>query len=115
MLTADDTPTIRHAILRRLGTEPNVRICEIKFHKGAGEISVGVLSNVGDHLISTSAFVLPDPFELGHLHNEIDEIAASYRVMQRDHATAALPVSEVKTLPGTGLRGNWARYGLRHA
>jgi hypothetical protein len=114
MLTADDTPTIRHSILKRLGLEPNVRICDIKFQKAAGEISVGVLANVGNHIITRSAFVLPDPFELGHLHNEIDEIAVQYRLAARDHFTAALPVSEERFLRGTGLRGNWARYGLRH-
>ena len=114
MLTAEDTPTIRHAITRRLGVEPGVRLCEIKFHKVPGEVSVGILANVGDFLITRSTFVLPDPFELGHLHNEIDEIAMQYRLAAKDHFTAALPVSEEKTLPGTGLRGNWARYGLRY-
>ena len=114
MLTADDTPTIRRAILRRLGVEPNVRVCDIKFEKAPGEISVGILANVGDHIITRSAFVLPDPFELGHLHNEIDEISVQYRLAAKDHFTAALPVSDEKFLAGTGLRGNWARYGLRH-
>jgi len=33
MLTADDTPTIRFALSRRLGKEPGVEICDLKFQK----------------------------------------------------------------------------------
>lgn len=112
MLTADDTPTIRFAVLRRLGTEPGVRICDIKFGKGDGVIAVGIIAALGDSIITKSRFDLPDPFEHGHLIAEIDEIAEQYKKARRDFFTAALPISEEKTLAGTGTRGRWARYGL---
>ncbi len=114
MLTGDDTPTIRNAILKRLGTEPAVHVCDIKFQKGNGEIGVGIQAFVGEHYQTRSLFVLPDPFEIGHLHDEIDEIAAQYRQVRRDPFTEALPVSEEKSVPGSGLRGKWSRYGLRY-
>lgn len=116
MLTADDTPTIRLAIQRRLGREPGVAICDIKFGKAAGEIAVGILALVGAEkaTIARSRFNLPDPFEIGHLHDEIDEIAEHLKVAARDHFTAALAVSAEHEIAGTGLKGRWARYGLRH-
>lgn len=113
MLTSDDTPTIRFAINRRLGAEPGVTLCAIKFAKAPGVISVGVLARLGNTIITTSRFELPDPFEHGHLLAEIDEIAEQYKLVRKDFFTARLPVSEVRQVPGTGTRGNWARYGLR--
>lgn len=113
MLTADDTPTIRNAILKRLGAEPGVIICEMKFAKTPGLIAVGLVATLGNTIIVKSRFDLPDPFEHGHLVAEIDEIAEQYKLARRDFFTARLPVSEAKTLPGTGTRGRWERYGLR--
>lgn len=113
MLTADDTPTIRNAILKRLGPEPGVIICDIKFAKAPGLIAVGLISTLGTTIRVKSRFDLPDPFEHGHLVAEIDEIAEQYKTARRDFFTSRLPVSETKTLPGTGARGRWERYGLR--
>lgn len=133
MLTSDDTPTIRNAVLKRLGLEPGVHVAEIKFQKYArGDeyfvdppackltaitaepfVRVGLLLQLGESLIVDSRFDLPDPFEHGHLLAEIDEVAQGCKKARRDFFTAALPVSERKFLPGSGTRGNWKRYGLR--
>lgn len=128
MLTADDTPTIRFAITRRLDKETGISVADIQFQKYAmGEryrniedkryefsnepfVRVGLLLEVGP-IIAKSVFDLPVPFEHGHLIAEIDEIAEAVKVARKDFFTAALPVSEEKTLPGTGLRGRWKRYG----
>lgn len=129
MLTADDTPTIRFALHRRLDKEPGVQVADIKFAKlkkgdwyadlsglmlRADEpfIRVGVVLSVGRMVIVTSRFDLPDPFEHGHLLAEIDEIAEQCRRARKDFFTAAMDVSEAKPLPGTGLRGKWNRYGF---
>lgn len=111
MLTADDTPTIRFAITRRLDAEPGVRVAEIRFWRDDDCLKVGLLATLGESIITRSRFDLPLRFEIGHLHNEIDEIAEQYKLARRDFFTAELPVSEEKELPGTGLRGNWRRYG----
>ena len=132
MLTDADTPTIRFAILRRLGQEPGVKVCDIKFEKyRRGEqylarfdpqvwavaeepfIRVGMVSLLGETMVTRSRFDLPVPFEIGHLHAEIDEIAEQYKRARKDFFTAALPVSEEKHVEGTGMRGRWKLYGLR--
>ena len=111
MLTADDTPTIRFAILRRLDQEPGVKVCEVKFQQHHDCLSVGLLATLGDSIITRSRFDLPLHFEHSHLINEIDEIAEQYKVARRDFFTAGRAVSEEKTLDGTGLRGRWISYG----
>lgn len=133
MLTADDTPTIRNALLKRLGTEPGVHVADIKFQKYAkGDgyyadppacklflvaseafMRVSILLQLGETIVLDSRFDLPNPCEHGHLVAEIDEIATACGEARRDFFTAALPVSERKFLAGTGTRGNWSRYGLR--
>jgi hypothetical protein len=117
VLTSDDTPTIRLAINRRLGILPGVHVCDIKFAgRGSGTIGVAILatfSGAGEGIIADAKFELPDPFEHGHLLDELDEVAESWKTARRDHFLAALPVSERKFLPGTGMRGRWGRYGLR--
>lgn len=111
MLTADDKPTIRYAILRRLDKETGVQVCAIKFVEGDDCIGVGVLAKLGNTIITSSQFQLPLVFEHSHLLNEIDEIAEHIKDARRDFFTAALPVSEVRKIAGTGLRGRWAQYG----
>lgn len=113
MLDATALPTIRHAIRRRLDTERGVAICEILTQPCATHITVGVLAQIDGVVIVKSMFDLPLPFELGHLHNEIDEIAESMKAARRDYLARGghfLYVPETK-LPGTGLRGRWGRYG----
>lgn len=132
MLTGEDTPTIRLAINRRLGTLPGVAICDIKFERyKKGEMArdidsklmlpspcamlrVGVLAtvSVGEGIVTKSVFDLPDPFEHGHLLAEIDQIAEQWKRARRDVYLADLPVSEEKFVPGTGTRGLWSRYGM---
>jgi hypothetical protein len=48
MLTDEDTPTIRNAIMKRLDLEPGVKVCDIKFAKGLNHITVGVLAIIDD-------------------------------------------------------------------
>lgn len=111
MLTADDTPTIRFALTRRLDAEPGVRVYDIKFHKEAGVVAVHVELLVGNALIVESDFHLPDPFELGHLHNEIDEIAEHCKKARLEFWRHGRVMRGRRELPGTGLRGRWERYG----
>lgn len=136
MLSFDDTPTVRWAILRRLDKEPGVAPAELRFwkyHQGdaypvnpddepekwrwgtasAPFLRVRLILMLGDFMHLTSRFDLPVPFELGHVHDEIDEIAEQCKKARRDFFTEALPVSEEKRIEGTGLRGRWGRYGLR--
>lgn len=137
MLTDSDTPTIRHAIVKRLDpkTEPGVRLADIRFQKyGKGDgyyadppackvqaiaaepfMRVSLLLQIGESIVLDARFDLPNPCEHGHLLAEIGEIANACRAARRDFFTAALPMSERKFLPGTGTRGNWSRYGLRRA
>lgn len=111
MLTADDTPTIRFAINRRLDAEPGVRVIDIKFRKEPGVIAVHLELTVGGALSVNSDFHLPDPFELGHLHNEIDEVAEACKQARLDFWRNGRVMAGRKELAGTGLRGRWARYG----
>lgn len=116
MLTDEDTPTIRNAIFRRLDLEPGVTVCDIKFAKGRGYIAVGVLATVDDAVITRSRFELPVPFEHGHLVDEIDELAEQMKAARKAHfgSGSGVILTPERQLQGTGLRGRWARYGLRH-
>jgi hypothetical protein len=133
MLTDQDTPTIRHAITRRLSLEPGVTICDIKFGrfvKGdwyamddgmlvvADEpfLRVGVLATIDDgDTITRSRFDLPAEFEHGHLVAEIDEIAEQYKAARKERIGhgGGLILTPERQLQGSGLRGRWSRYGLR--
>ncbi len=116
MLTDEDTPTIRHAINRRLGNEPGVTICDIKFGKGMNYIVVGILAELDNGgPITRSRFELPIPFEHAHLIDEIDEIAEHMKAARKAHfgRGSGLILTPERQLQGSGLRGRWARYGLR--
>lgn len=134
MLYASDTPSIRFALHRRLDHEPGVQIVDIKFEKyKAGDrytadlggkiwavanepfIRVGVLATLGGTILTRSRFDLPVPFEIGHLRNEIDEIAEQYKAARKEyfgrgHGVILTPETQLR---GTGLRGRWADYGTR--
>ena len=116
MLTADDTPTIRNAIHRRLGKEPGVRICDIKFTKSEVAIRCGVVATLGmdERIVTRSMFDLPAEFEHSHLINELDEIAEQYKAARLEFFKTGGVVGE-KEVSGTGLRGRWAQYGMRVA
>lgn len=123
MLTYDDAPTIRHAIMRRLDPakgkkgERGVKVCEILIQPHLLDpvkpfIAVGVLVELDGDKVMRSYFHLPAEFELRHLHNEIDEICEQYKSARIDHVlTGGTKFGEQRTMLGTGLRGNWAMYG----
>lgn len=129
MLTSADLLTIQFAIRCRLDAEPGVSVAlPIPMQAyGIGElyldldrqmyrqaevpfIRVGVLARLGNSITTRSWFDLPDPFEHGHLLNEVDEIAEQYKQARKGFFLSPLMVPERK-VKGTGLRGRWARYG----
>lgn len=107
MLTGDDIPTIRHAIIKRLSVEPGVAVADIPIELAEDCIRVGVLATLGETLLVRSRFDLPTEFEIGHLHNEIDEIAEQYKVARKDFWSSGRMMVGEKAVPGTGLRGRW--------
>lgn len=132
MLYADDTPTIENAITRRLDKESGVTVVnpiltktyvkgewykdiETGLERKAGEpfIRVGVQVILGPAELGTarSWFDLPIPFEHGHLLNEIDQIAEQCKLALKDIRMAPWDRS-ARLAKGTGLRGNWGRYGV---
>jgi hypothetical protein len=115
MLTDEDTPTIRNAIMKRLDLELGVKICDIKFGKGLHHIAVGLVATIDDGPITMSRFDLPIPFEHGHLIEEIDEIAEQFKAARKAHFGngSGLILTPERQLQGTGLRGRWARYGMK--
>jgi hypothetical protein len=120
MLTFDDNPTIRHAILKRLDKEPNVKVVDIVIRDCTEPPPTGMLSSlvellalrkahvphieVGVWLFLTdtirkdgegmvdlrSFFDLPAQFELRHVHNEIDEIAEAAKKAREKTAVTRL-------------------------
>ncbi len=112
MLTIEDEPTIKHAIIRRLDKERGVKIYDTVVSGHHDCIKVGVLLGVDNRLILKSIFDLPPEFELGHVHSEVDEIAEQVKKARTDSIirTDLERTPEVK-MSGTGLRGRWERYG----
>ena len=129
MLTALDLPTIQNAIRRRLDEERGVFVflpilmqpysagdhyldLETRAYRVAGEpfIRVGMMTLLDHTIVTRSWFDLPDPFEHGHLLNEVDEIAEQLKEARKDHTVSSLTAVERK-VKGTGLRGRWSRYG----
>lgn len=118
MLTYNDEPIIRRALTRRLDSIPGLRVLEVLVKQHARHIAVGVNWQMNDLVIGNSIFDLPSQFELGHVHNEADEIAEQAKDARRQfllHGVMAAKgsVSETYTAKGTGRRGNWRRYGER--
>ena len=113
MLDAESEPTIRFAIMRRLDAEPGVEICDLQIRPNLADsfIAVGMVARLGKLLIADAQFHLPIPFEIGHLHNEIDEIAEGFKKARHDFFKSGMRQVERKQLSGTGLRGRWAQYG----
>ena len=124
MLTYQDEPTIRNAILKRLDRERGVEIHDllirpkhdaiIEGRRVMTSIAVGILATLDHALVIKSRFDLPPSFDYRHLHNEIDEIAEQYKSARRDFWAhgRVLPKGQVeREMSGTGLRGRWAQYG----
>jgi hypothetical protein len=139
MLPANSQPTIKNAILKRLGAERDVRVCDMMVvpclsngkpanddqveanDNDVGYIHVEVFATLtGGPVINdnetpiVSMFELPVPFEHAHLLNEIDEIAEHLKQVRRDlwlpRGGRAVYVP-ITTIAGTGLRGGWRQYG----
>ena len=122
MLTVNDTPTIRNAIVKRLEKESGIDHVFMDFVKLPGshitvELNI-ILGWVGDKLFTVdSTFDLPDPFEHGHLLDEIDQVAEHVKAARIDffgRGAGLIRTPEVQ-LAGTGRRGLWSRYGMRPA
>lgn len=116
MLTYENEPTIRFALIRRLDKEPGVKICDLQvvphLHDDPPFIAVGVLAQLGSLLITKSVFHLPAQFEHAHLLNEIDEIAEQYKAARLDFfGRGAVMREPERQLRGNGHRGLWERYG----
>jgi hypothetical protein len=108
LLTYDDAPIIRHAVLKKLDAERGVKVCDVLAHEHPGAIAVGVLAVVDDTLVVRSRFDLPPEWELVQLHNELDEIAEQYKAARMDFWGRGRVLSDPeKVLGGTGLRGRW--------
>ena len=129
MLTSEDDATIRFALRWRLDSEPGATVLEPTLVQAIkrGEwytdvktrldvqaredfIRVVVLIGLGLTISLRSEFHLPDPFEHGHLVNEIDEIAECLKRARKD-AFLSPPSTEVRHVTGSGARGKWDRYG----
>lgn len=122
MLTVHDTPTIRNAIMKRLDREPFLDSVNVTFRKYPGdhiEVECDIhVCWIGDRLFQViSTFDLPDPFEHSHLLNEIDQVAEGVKAARRDffgRSLGGLIIKPHVQLAGTGRRGLWKQYGLRH-
>ncbi len=103
MLTWDDAPTIRWAILKRLDKEPGVRVTRVVARPFPGFIGVGVETLVRDTLATRSHFRLAPEFALADLHNQIDEIAEQLKAAWRAHTgVTRSDQSAAVQLAGTG-------------
>lgn len=122
MLTVDDTPTIRRAIMKRLDRSLGIESVDMKFAKFPGSHVAAHLEIVagwiGEKVFTVHAvFDLPDPCEHAHLLDEIDQVAEQVKAARKDFFGRGPGVIRTPRtqLAGTGRRGLWARYGLRHA
>ena len=104
--------------MRRLDAETGLRVLEVLVKAHPRHIAVGVLWQANDKILGKSVFDLPPVFELGHVHNEADEIAEQVKEARRKMLFTGgteMPglgsISEVHEAKGTGRRGNWRRYG----
>ena len=107
-----DLPTIRHSILKRLGAERGVTICDVIIKERKDHVRVAILALLDgfDALRVTSCFELPKEFELIQVHNEIDQIAEQYKAARLDYWAKGRPeLGRMESIPlaGTGLRGLW--------
>jgi hypothetical protein len=122
MLTAEDKPTIRNAIRKRLDRERGVRVLSVPVKEHEDCIRVGVhilLENLIQLTADESAevplqlisrFELPLSFEHAHLVNEIDEIAEQCKKARLDWWMRGRKLEGFVELAGTGARGRWQKH-----
>lgn len=115
MLTWDDAPTIRWAILKRLEKEPGVRFVHVFAKQFPGFIGVGVEASIADvePMVQTrSHFRLPPVWEIRTLHNEIDQIAEQIKAIRREHRGIVRSDQSIGAqIAGTGLDGQMKKVG----
>lgn len=112
MLTADDEPTIRWAITRRLDDEPGVEVLEVlvKGHDDADPpyVAIGIHILLGKSLQVRSRIDMPRVFHHGDLLNQIDEVAEQCKEARADFwRRGRILAGHEKELKGSGLRGHW--------
>ena len=118
MLTIEDKPTIKNAIMRRLDNEPGVAVVSIDFRDNEdGSLRVHVWLLRTDTIqefgmVDThSDFDLPKEFHHSHLINEIDQIAEHSKEAKRQAGGRLIYRPEFlrgrEPVTGTGLRGLW--------
>lgn len=112
MLTYEDEPTIRNALEKRLESEPGVKSVDIHIknrpHDDPPHIRVSVQTKL--YLVPKivkSRFDLPSEFDYWQLHNELDEIAESYKEVCSFLRKGFPPEGVEVELGGRGVRGNW--------
>lgn len=117
MLSYEDQPTIRHAIINRIGKEPGVKIADLRVVKHDDCIGVGVYTVIQhpvtlDILGIKSFFDLPPQFDYRQLHDEIDEVAEEIKQARKETFGAhGLYLAQKRgRIEGNGLRGNWRKY-----
>ena len=119
MLTADDEPIIRRALMRRLDSEPGVRVLEILIKDHPDHIAVGCLLHVDDKIIVKSVFDLEPVFYLKDVHNQADEIAEGCKEARKTLRAVGLAmpdpgaISEIFHAKGSGRRGFWRSHIIR--
>lgn len=122
MLTYDDEPTIRNAIMKRLGNERGVKIADIEVKDFPDakppHMQVGIWLVLLDRIDTAglidvrSFFDLPEGCEHSHLVNEIDEVAEQLKVVRRQTIVGKSIFNPFRRLirhavSGTGFRGRW--------
>lgn len=116
MLSIDDIPTVKHAIVKRLDAEPGIVSVHTEFQRRPYGLAVILEINLGNYgdkcVIVKSQFDLPELFEHAHVIDEIDQIAEHVKLARRT-AFAVQPGERIE-MKGTGRRGLWRRYGLRY-
>lgn len=119
MLSFDDEPTIRWAIIKRLDKEPGIRVLEVRCKRhmeGTLEvIKVGVQVFIGDQITAISRFDLPGSFYHNQLLNEIDEMAEHFKQALLKFTLLGEGKERAASIAGNGLRGNWTFEDKPHA
>lgn len=111
MLNYHNSPIIRHSILTKLDAERGIKILDIKIKRLKDGIGVKIEALIDGTIEAESRFELPPQFELIAVHNQIDEIAESYKKIRFRTFGLGLARGIIddpnKPLAQTGLRYGW--------